>query len=71
MHESVRPHLSQLSGFALAPAFFYPLSECMATSFTHFADHSRDISSLHAECDATSCERLWSLPVSLSHSLQP
>lgn len=69
MHESVRPHLSQLSGFPLALALFYPLPECMATSFAHFADHSCDISSLHAKCEATGHERLWSLSVCLSFSL--
>lgn len=70
MHQSVRPHLSQLAGFALALAFFYPLSERTATSFTRFADHSRDIS-LPAECNATGHERLWSLSVCLSFSLSP
>jgi len=64
IQESVRPPLSQLSRFALALAFFYPLLECMATSL-RVADHSHDVS-LRVECDATGHERLWSLPLFLT-----
>lgn len=71
MHGSVRPHLVQISGFALSLAFFNPFSECMAYSFTRSADHSQDLSSSPADCDAEGHGRsAVCLSVCLSHSVQ-